>query len=1612
MLKTDERYTVIERLGEGAMGAVYLVEEAGTGERRAMKVLLTGNESDEAAKLRFKQEYRVMARMRHPNLCEVYDYGTLPDGNPYFTMEFVPGKPLDELVGASEEALMPIIGQLLAALGYVHQQSLVHCDLKPENVRVKPDGTMKLMDFGLMEPSGQALGAIQGSLAYLSPEMAKRDRVDQRSDLYSLGVMLYELLSGSLPIKGNTPLELLRAHLTEAPKPLREVLPGVARALGDAVMALLAKEPAARPQSAREVQGVLGLAQDGGDGLALMSSPFVGRKAELAVLTAALGITARDGSGQLIHVQGEAGSGKTRLLGELRCQAQLEEVPYVEGHGQGADVPYGPWVEILRQMLPMIKRACPEDLAEEAQWIGKLLPEVAPDKPSEPVEPDQERMLIQAAIARLIGRATQRVGAVVVLEDWDHADALSQQMLAYFQRNTPLADRPLLLILTGRELAEGAGKTLHLGPLAKEEVHALVAGVLGQEDIPATLTAQLHEVLAGNPRAIEDALDNAAAAGRFEHAGSYWRLPEKLAPEDLTTDPQQFLAKRLGGLGLDGISVAWAAAVMGHHFDVAAIAAVANQGEDVLFDALEALVHVKLLDIQDGTYRWAQPELRELLYAQIPLEQCRWLNGRAADRLEAQLEGVAKPALEVLYAAARHRLATEDVVRAIPLALAAARRYHELFSFEAGDDLVEKGYALMVAQPDPDAWRAQRCDYLDLMVYQRRRSYQLEEAERLCGEQLALAEQLSDPKRLVTALLNKALILALRGSGSSSGRAAQLEALTRTADAARASGERMILLRANTEIGRVHMFAGDIDVCRTVLEAALRETQAVVHPSMHARAASLHAYAVASTPTTREDGLRRLAEVVELQTKLGDKVGECYSRNLLADLQLEGGRFKEAVETCEGHVRLSREVSGVEDLMVGLVNLSNVYTELGRLDQARTAMDEFEAVRRTLPGNPPLANLIKGTRALGETIRGNLGTGEAMLREAEAGAREAGSYWFKAMLPTVLDAWIYGGRLDTAVNFAQEAVFSIRGEGDTRAEMVVAIGLAEIYAAQSKWEQAGEQVDKAYDAALAMDARGSLLRAMRLKASVALGLGKPDDALAWAERGQQLAGQTNMRIQAALLAGVHGEISLAAGRMDAAAHFQTMQAMVDEIGAPLLRARALFGQSRAVQAVHQASGLVTEAQRVVRQVADSLEEGPARDELLSFPIYKAILAQNPAVRAGAGSVLENGLNIGDRFQRMNQEIQSLASQYDIMFQEWQTSNTKLRRLNEITAKMGESLRIEDVLSQVLALTLEITKAERGFVVLKGEGRYDDLVCRAAFNNLGQPLSPTSFSLAICHKVLTAGTAIAILDASSDTDFQAARSVVALNIQTVMGVPLMAKGKILGVLYVDSQAIVTTFTEKDLELLRAIAGHASIAIENATLYEDINKRAEELEAALSLYRQADRDANSDLLTGLANRRAFFTNAGREMGVAKRYERQLCVIMMDVDHFKKFNDTYGHAVGDEVLKAMGRLLPVSVRASDLPARLGGEEFVVLCPDSTPEAAAEVAERIREAVAAVVLKDADGNPVRQITASLGVAVLTPQDEKIDEALERADIALYECKRNGRNQVQIWHAEMAPPH
>jgi serine/threonine-protein kinase len=273
-----ERYHITKKLGEGGMGQVYLAEHVKMGRRCAIKIMMPGTMSDPEAISRFNREAANASRISHPNVCAIYDFGETPDGLIYLAMEFIEGKSLTDLL--AEAGTLPLaraatmIQQSAEALQMAHELGIVHRDLKPDNIMVSTSrgkDTVKVVDFGIAKAIGgddgkaqkvTKTGFVVGTPEYMSPEQLAGDAVDGRSDLYSLGLVFYRMLTGASPFPADSQQETMIKRLTDDPMPLAVARPDVTfppevqRVLDRA----LARQPNDRYRSAsefaREVRGL------------------------------------------------------------------------------------------------------------------------------------------------------------------------------------------------------------------------------------------------------------------------------------------------------------------------------------------------------------------------------------------------------------------------------------------------------------------------------------------------------------------------------------------------------------------------------------------------------------------------------------------------------------------------------------------------------------------------------------------------------------------------------------------------------------------------------------------------------------------------------------------------------------------------------------------------------------------------------------------------------------------------------------------------------------------------------------------------------------------------------------------------------------------------------------------------------------------------------------------------------------------------------------------------------------------------------------------------------------------------------------------------------------
>ncbi len=307
----NERYRVLRKLGAGGMADVYLCEDLTLGRRVALKVLLQRFLGDAQFVERFRREAKAAAALNHPGIVAIYDWGQV-GGTPYIVMEYVEGETLKDLVRrrgrlGGAEAIDLTIG-LLAAVELAHRHGIIHRDIKSQNILIDRGGAAKVTDFGIARAGDSGMteaGSILGTAQYLSPEQARGQQVDERSDLYSVGVVMYEMLTGRVPFSGDSAVNVAMQHVNDLPDEPVTLVAGMPVSLNQIVLKAMAKEPAHRYGSAAEFAADLRAARAGAPVAAAGFDPEAERTQFVGAATAA-------GSTRLMQPVGEPPAGRRR----------------------------------------------------------------------------------------------------------------------------------------------------------------------------------------------------------------------------------------------------------------------------------------------------------------------------------------------------------------------------------------------------------------------------------------------------------------------------------------------------------------------------------------------------------------------------------------------------------------------------------------------------------------------------------------------------------------------------------------------------------------------------------------------------------------------------------------------------------------------------------------------------------------------------------------------------------------------------------------------------------------------------------------------------------------------------------------------------------------------------------------------------------------------------------------------------------------------------------------------------------------------------------------------------------------------------------------------------
>ncbi|MNK43288.1 Serine/threonine-protein kinase PknB [compost metagenome] len=1698
------RYHVLGTLGEGGGGKVLLVEDPVRGRRLAMK-LLAESLRDPDGILRFKQEFRLMAQLRHPRLVEVFDYGTSETGVPFYTMELIEGEDLPA-GPLSELDLKAILVQLAEVLGFIHSRGYLHADVGPANVRRLADGTLKLIDFGLMSPLGQSIGSPRGTPAYMAPESVRGARLDARTDLYSLGAMAFHLATGRPVFDGDDALAVMRAHLDHEPLRPTAFNSALSADAERILLKLLAKDPLGRFSSASELLRALGAQVDDSEPPALLASHFVGRKSELETFTQAL-TGLHEGRGGQLWVAGPSGVGKSRLLEEFRLRAQLDGAQVLAGVATEQGVPFGPMLEPLRAALNLVEA---ERLEPFRAPLGAILPEWHREGDLT-LDPQKEKTRLQNAVVDVFAMLLASRPIVLLLDDWQWADASSRELLKALSRLT--AEFPLLLLGADRTPADDANAAF-LTPFEAEEVGEIAGALLGEATLDARFVEQLREATSGLPLAIEGTIRHLAGHGGLKYAAGRWALlPEAASLIAHAQDGTALFEAQLAELSPEARRVAEVAAAMGRPFRLAPLMAVLNADEAAVFAAIAELERGAVLTRKGDRLWFVSGQQAEVVTRLTPDATRRALHTALAVNL--LMEGVAEDDLESLNDLARHALSGDRPEVGIAPALSAARKNLSLFALEAARRLLE---AVLPHLKD----RADRLAAKQMLGDVARFSSELDEAERLYVEALELSP---DPVTAGVIRTNYAVCAQIRSNYA--------EALERLAEARKTLEEEPSeWLRCITFQARNHYFKGETDQAIAVCEEALPRARSAGHPQRLSGVLGFLGMLYALAANRPHDGVELLVEALEVSEPLGDKVGLNDTLNLLGNAKLAAGDILGAEAAFARTLTLSRETGARGELVAAHINLALVAHDRGRAEtavmEAERAGEEAAAI-----GNSVYRGIALVALAAAKAASTELDPALDLLDEVAQQLEQDPNAYLKTMWRSFgSEVQLHAGDLLEACLWAELALEEGKKSGttefDERASLVLAEALlrlgetdsardalkgldvpqarfllAAIALKQGRLNEADRLGAEVLVEATERHAERLLVRTRLLLAEVAFSRADVSGARIHFEDAAELArdcGATLLECHAnfglAACAGRNPEgyallrkvrmtlgtllerLSIKAsenllsleepwriqqGDFDALRHAEEapgkgvserryleslqrereLQAELEALGASKRRLEILNRFTSETQAITDYELLL---ERMVALTASLLDADSGlmllpdeRDELQIRSTYnlepsKALafsrsIAES-SFRSGTTTFIADALGGSDfSTQRSVMDLQIRAALsvplrlrdrvLGVIYVDRQTvhhgfseedrrlveaialqaaqsldnarllaeTRTKARQmemLNQLSRSVSTSLVLSEVLSKIGQAALELTGADRAMILMRGEV---GLIPKVAYDHSGA-LDPetVTFSQTVGHQVLATGEPFCDLDTQANAELQAQRSIMALDLRTILCVPLLTRDQAMGVLYVDSKQVVGAFGSQDLDLLTAIANQASIAITNAQLYER---------------------ATVDGLTRLYVRSFFEQRLTQEVSRALRYGEQVSVLMMDVDHFKKFNDTYGHAVGDLVLKLVADVIRQTIRQEiDIPARFGGEEMLVLMPDTGVEGAMVLAERVRAAIEAAGLPH-DGS-ILQVKVSVGVSTAPHHGKTTADLIEAADAALYYSKRNGRNQVTLFRPGM----
>ncbi len=743
-------FEILHKLGEGGMGVVYKANDNKNNRIVALKVLNRESALDADFQRRFLREAGVGASLIHPNIVQMYETGEY-ENHTFISLEFIDGKNLREILTGETLSLEKVvdIGLVVCkALGYAHNQNIIHRDIKAENIMITTAGTIKVMDFGLAKIQNASMltkdGDVLGTVAYMSPEQAIGETVDHRTDIFSLGIVLYELLAGKLPFRAEYETAIVYSILNIDPISIREINKEIPEVLDKIVFKALQKDRQKRYQTMEDLANDLTRVKAfyngereilpsifeltvGSDIVPddvkdsqikyaardVFQSTLVGRKYEFELLRT-LFCKVIEGNSQIVFIGGEAGIGKTRLVDELEAYGRTLRAKTLRAQctfGQKY-YPYLPFIEIIRKYLDnkgvinvdtlklFITEFAPELIHRFP--VIRLFLNIVSEKENELGSKEQ----LWDTICTLIIKISQDRPLILFIDDLHWSDEETLSLLSYIARNTVHSHVMIICTYRSEEIRKSESGTTHpmvelergisseyhftsikLERLQTSSIKEMVNSIFPESDFGTSFYELLYNETEGNPLFIVETLKLLKTENIIEKKGNTFQLKENYDLLAIPKSIHDIVMRRIGRLKEDEREILEIGAVEGESFHSGTIGTCLELPRVKLLKKLQSLEREHhIIHPEDKMYRFDHGKIREFLYDAITPELRVEYHIMIGSYLSENYSEEENLTPNIAY----HFLKGEDEHRALPFLITAGEWSKKLFANKQAIEYYQK----------------------------------------------------------------------------------------------------------------------------------------------------------------------------------------------------------------------------------------------------------------------------------------------------------------------------------------------------------------------------------------------------------------------------------------------------------------------------------------------------------------------------------------------------------------------------------------------------------------------------------------------------------------------------------------------------------------------------------------------------------------------------------------------------------------------------------------------------------------------------------------------------------------------------------------------------------